>query len=310
MRGGVLFTNQVHYFAIYPCPDASFVRVTLSGFNNFDAIELLADHSGLPTGDPDTDDFVIIRNNENPGSPGGRAEFYLDWDLPAPATLIPGKPFFIALRNRLLNTTNAYSLKIDSDGSCPLPPPAPLLANQTVFSVATAATKGEATEGDTYEVNVSEGAQNISFEVEAEGDAMIVAQKGSVPTRENYSHVQNTPGSGSETLTIGASGGLSPGVWYIRVLSNAGEPVGYSITARGDISGPANRTQLSVSENNGSIQLSWNTVAGAAYRLESSTDLQVWSERANFTGTGGVVQHDETTSGVTQRFYRVVQAAP
>lgn len=307
MRGGVLFTNQVHYFAIYPCADASEVTVTLSGLNNFDAIEMLADHSGLPTGDPDTDDFVPLRNNENPGSPGGRAVFKLTWDEPAPARLTPGKPFFLALRNRFLNATNVYLLKVDSDASCNLPPPPPLLANQTVQSVASAASTGEGTEGDTFEVNVETGASSVSFAVQSEGDTMIVAQKGTAPTRYDYTHIQNNAGAGNEVLTINSSSSvpLSPGLWYVRVLNNTDEALPYSITATGDISAPAAKTEIHASLSGGAIRLVWNATLGTVYRVESSMNLETWMEAGTVTAESATAEFSESTGGISSKFYRV-----
>jgi hypothetical protein len=221
--------------------------------------------------------------------------------------LVPDKPFFLALRNRFINTTNVYLLRVDSDATCSAPPPPPLLAGQSVRSVASAASAGEATEGDTFEVNVASGAQSVSFHVEAEGDAMIVAQKGAIPTRDTYSHAQNAPGSGSETLSIGAASGLSAGVWYVRVLNNTEEPFEYTITAQGDIAAPAPRTELIAEQSNGAIRLLWNSTAGVSYRIESSSDLENWSTVTTVTASGGTAEYSDPINGVSRRFYRVAR---
>lgn len=309
MRGGILFTNQTHYFVVYPCEDAAEVTLTLSGINNIDAIEMLVDHSGIPTGDPETDDFVPLRNNENPGGGGGEAVFTLNWDEPAPAKLIPGKPFFVAVRNRFINTTNVYTLRVDSDRSCNFPSAFGLSANATVSSVVAPQSAGAATEGDLFEANVAEGALEISFKVEAEGDVMIVAQKGNVPSRESYSHIQNVVGSGDEELRITASSTvpLTPGQWFVRVLNNDTDAVAYSITASGDLAAPVEQTRVSASYSGGHITLLWNSVPGASYIVEHSTDLVDWHPAATVQAEGAVSSHTADAANVSQRFYRVVR---
>jgi len=306
ITAGTIFTNQVHYFIVTPCPGDTEINVVLTGLGNFDAIDLLMDHSGIPTGDPETDDFVLMRNNENPGRANGILEFNLTDALPSPARL-NGKPFFIAVRNRYLESTNRYTLEVFGDTSCLAPPPPPFLARGGSFSGGLPSFRASMpSAGALYQVQVAGGAQSVAFNVAADEDAMIVARRGEPPTREAFSHSANQPGSGQEQLVINGQSDppLTPGIWYVRVLNNASIPSFYTITAEGDLAGDdvPNITAVAVS---GQIVLTWNSTEGKQYEIQASSNLADWAAVGSVTPGGGSESFSAPMSGLGQ-FYRVV----
>jgi hypothetical protein len=309
---GILYTNQVHYFSIEPCSRASSLTITLTGIKNFDAIELLADRSGIPTGDPETDDYVVLRNNQNPNSVNGVATFQIDDTRPAGAPYVSGKRIFIALRNRFEEMTNSYRLSVRLQRGICLPPIVPVLRKNQAFAATVPVLQNapEEEEGDVYQVNVAPGATSISLNVQAEGDVAIVAQKGMPPTRSSFSHFQNNPGSGSEQLTISSNSGvpLASGVWYVRVLNNTSLAVPYTITATGDISdtGVA-EPLLSAAVVNGQLQIQWSSAAGIAYEVQASEDLNAWTSVGNVISNGGIMTFTPPAGSGHMRFYRLVR---
>ncbi len=309
MRPGILTSNDVHYFIIQPCAGAQKLSVILAGLGNFAGIDFLADTSGIPTGNPDTDDFVPLLNDQNPSSTSGVLEFRLTDKLPAPAHLTP-KPIFVALRNHFQDVTNVYSLFVTSDGNCtPVGQRAsPLNASQTQISaLASSSSDYAANQMGLYSLNVPLGAQAIQINVEADADVSIIARKDEPPTTDNYSYLQNIPGSGSEQLTITANSvvPLTPGAWYVRVVNNTDNPISYSITATGDITNDLEVLTVQAEGVDGVLRLSWNAADGAAYQVQSSSDLATWTAVADLSeGISTYTLPDTSGQAV---FYRVVQ---
>jgi hypothetical protein len=98
---------------------------------------------------------------------------------------------------------------------------------------AQSASSSSEEDGDLYSFNVEPGTTSLVLDVAGDGDVSIVGQKDLPPTRSEFSHFQNTPGSGNERLVINSTSGipLTTGLWYFRVLNNTENLVSYSITA-------------------------------------------------------------------------------
>ena len=136
---------------------------------------------------------------------------------------------------------------------------------------------------------------------------MIVARQGSIPTRDSYTHVQNILSSGSVELRITTASPvpLSSGTWYVRVLNNADEAIGYSLTASGDIADPVGQTRVNAVLANGRVHLLWNSADGASYQVQASSDLENWSSVSTITASGSTATYSEPATA-SRRFYRVV----
>jgi hypothetical protein len=305
---GILRSNQVHYFVIQPCAGAQNLTVVLTGIRNFNSIDLLADSSGIPTGNSDTDDFRLMRNDQNPPSPNGVLEFRLSDKLPAPARLT-AKPIYVAIRNSFQDVTNVYSLFVTSDGNCTsTASPAPTLqANQPEVSGLASASGYSANQMGLHAMNIPIGAQSVSVSVQADADVSIVARKDQPPTAESFSHFQNIPGAANEELTIAANSGvpLTPGVWYVRVLNNTDQPISYTITATGDLTDELEVVSLLAEVVDGQLLLSWNTTEGANYEIQASADLGNWTTIAELPEA--VSTYEVTEVSGLARFYRIIQ---
>ncbi len=305
---GVLRANDVHYFIIQPCAGAQNLTVFLQGVRNFDGIQLLADTSGIPTGNPDTDDFVPMENNQNPNSPNGVLEFRLTDKLPAPAHLTP-KPIFIAIRNLFQEQTNIYSLTVSSDGNCTpaTREPSFLQANQSeVGGLASSSEDYTANEMGLHALNIPVGAQTVQISVEADADVAIIVQKDEPPTTDSFTVSQDLPGSANEQLTLSASGTvpLTPGVWYVRVLNNVNRPISYVITATGDLAGDTQVLSVQAEITDGQVRLNWNANAAGTYQVQASDDLASWTSVATLSDGGSSFVLPDVSA--LARFYRVV----
>ena len=166
-----------------------------------------------------------------------------------------------------------------------------------------AAGEEQETEGELFALEVPEGEESITFQAEGSGDIALVAQQGSIPSRDSHTYGENSSG-GSETLTISNSGGLAPGTWYVRVLNNSLEPVAYSITgALGSSVGP----ELAIEQAGQSVILRWNGKQGVSYEVESSVDLVNWSTVTTVPGAGTATSVTLPQGDDDYRFYRVVR---
>jgi uncharacterized repeat protein (TIGR03803 family) len=64
---------------------------------------------------------------------------------------------------------------------------------------------------------------------------------------------------------------------------------------------------LSISETNGVCLITWPTVAGRNYQLQSSSDLVHWNSLVGpLTGSGAIAQVHDSVAASSQRFYRLL----
>lgn len=307
---GIIKTNQTHYFVVEACPAATSATITLTGIGNIGGLQLLADRSGIPTGNPDTDDYEILSNTQAVGA-NGVATFKIDTARPAGAPL-NGKRFFLAVRNVFLDATNTYSLTVAfTGGNCPVLVATSLSNGQSVSKslAAQSANSSSEEDGDIYAYNVEPGTTSLVLDVQGDGDVSIVGQKDLPPTRDLFSHFQNTPGSGSERLVINSGSGipLTAGLWYFRVLNNTEASVTYSITATDDRNPPSTGPSLTATASGGQIRLLWSSIPGAIYDVQGSTDLLTWSAAGTVTASGNITTYTPPATGARYRFYRLIQ---
>jgi subtilisin-like proprotein convertase family protein len=309
---GTLFTNQTHYFVVNTCPDTTEATVTLIGSNNVGEVEMLIDRSGIPTGNPETDDYVSLLNSFNPNNTrNGSATFRITTTSPASAPLEPGKPFFLAVRNRSVTSTNSYMINIHLDrSSCEIPQSTRLITSQpALFSMlAAAADPRDSAQGELYSVEVPSGAGTLSLNVQADSDLAILAKKGSPPSLLSYDYVHDTYNSGNETLTITSNSPISlgEGTWYYLVVNNSPLPATYRISATGDFSDNPDQPVLAIASVDSGVLLSWHADAGVQYALQSSTDLRNWTLVLSKVGNGADITYSATASQQAA-FYRLLR---
>ncbi len=85
-----------------------------------------------------------------------------------------------------------------------------------------------------------------------------------------------------------------------------------TVTGGGGTGGSANAAAVITNsgiDGSGHPFLTFNTVAGESYEIQSSTDLDTWTPMATLSGTGGSVTYTDeftTTASVARQFYRAV----
>lgn len=164
----------------------------------------------------------------------------------------------------------------------------PLLAGdcQTRTNAGTNALRSPAI--DYYVFAVTSGAARAFFDVHSlDGDlALLVSSNLPLPTLTNFTHASDNPGLCDELirLTAGATNQfvLSPGLWYIAVVSTNAGPVRYTLCA-----GQSEQfgTNLLISriaiEGGTNLCLTWtNVLAGMPYHVQGKANLSV----SNWTG--------------------------
>lgn len=297
VQPGVIYTNQVEYFEVPTCPDTTKATITLVGLTNVGKLELLMDRSGLPTGDPERDDYRIVSNSDDPGDGNGRVVLTLTTNTPAEAPLRPGLPFFIAVRAASIFDTNLwYTLRVDFDKRCTPPPsPLPIITSSQTIQSTLSSVPGFETEGELYSYNPPIGASAFSLQMQASGAGSILASQGAPPTRNSYTYKAEANGA---PLVVSSA---SPETWYILVLNDSAQPITYTLLATGQSSSGATITD-------GIFQFSFSSAPGQSYRIDSSEDLRTWTTVKQVTATDSRTSFSAPADPAAKtRFYRVVQ---
>jgi sugar lactone lactonase YvrE len=119
----------------------------------------------------------------------------------------------------------------------------------------------------------------------------------------NYNGTNYAPGAGSSLVASNA------GTYFVTISNLAGQTTSASamLTLTNSSTGQAGSFQSLAMLTNGTIQFSLSGTSNAAYTLQVSTNLLIWTPLASFTMTNGAVQFTDTTaSNHTAQFYRLV----
>ena len=252
-------------------------------------MELLVDRSGFPTGNPDHDDYGIIRTTAGTNS---TVKLSLTLSNPAAAPLQPGKRIFMAVRAAEFpaTTNESFQIGIQPNG-CAFTPPTVLTPNQPFSTVAFAPSPGD--EGTTYQVTTSSAS---SVDVTADGSLTILASNGTEPTEANY-QLKQTVSSGTATLSLPTGG-----TWFFRVINSTGDTIPYTLT----VSGGQSSTIRDVSVVDNHLNVTWSSVVGASYEIATSTDLVNWTPVTTIQATSTETTYSDTeTATGTARFIRI-----
>jgi hypothetical protein len=237
---GVISTNQTNFFVVDVCDSAKVAFITLSGpidtlsgFVN-PQLNLLINREGIPTGDPEKDDFAPIANDLGVDETTGLATIQLTTDPHQPAPLIPGKQLFLAVHNLFPSETNTFDLQVtfDSD-TCSGPRPVIRLEDNVAYTNVVAPSRSLI---DYYVFNVSPAAVEASFEVTPKnGDVGMVLRYGlPLPDLNSYDYRIDQPGITNELIVLTNTSTPVPllsGDWYIGVYNNSTNAVVYNVRA-------------------------------------------------------------------------------
>jgi hypothetical protein len=306
-----LHTNDFHFIVLDPCRSATFARLIVTGLGNFDALEMRADWSGFPSGDPEKEDFAPIRNDRPSGS-NGQIVFEVNRSLPAPATL-RGKPLYLVIYNRFQNATNRYDIDFISDGDCtPLTPPPVIDPGNTNPTPGTLPPgPGGPTNSPTaglFQFNVGVNIRSATVTVVSDQDVSVYALKDEPPTTSLFSHVMDSVGAGpgTEVLVISNSDGsaLIPGTWFVRVVNDTTAPVNYTVSVRFELMTPPGQVTIEFIRLPGVTRLQLvGAQPGVNYEiLASDSLLGPYTVIATVPGSNPVFDVDPSTT--VTRFYR------
>ncbi len=245
---GLLKGEEIQYFIVPSCPDAQFLQITLIGLTNYGAIQLLADRSGLPTGNPLTDDYVPVVNNLLPVSANGMAVLTLTPVLPEAAPLNSFQPLFIAVRNIDRFTTNSFQLKIFSVGNCFQPQPIPLNNHENFSDIAGSAFLDLE---QSYKFLVPEDGTTAQVRLAPGGDEKMTLRlrKNEISTIDSFDY-STSANEGEQEISINTTTQpvpLTPGSWFISVRNNSEQPAPFSLVV--DYDGTEGVVNQSVLQN-------------------------------------------------------------
>jgi hypothetical protein len=294
---GILRRGEVQWFYFDVCSNATTLSVrlrpsrTLSTNNYGTPIEFLIDRSGFPTGSPDTDDYPIY---VTPSTTNLVLTFTTN--SPAWAPLRPGTRMFFGVRNQDFLTTNTFSLRMDSDGTCGFTPPTPIVFNKPIENTALAGQSSN--HGDNFTL-ASPAASSVEISLQDPGTLTAVASTTGQPTPSSYEVRQTVSSSGTLALPYG-------GNWKIAVFNNGSTDVNYTLLATsGPIPVPILDTHVAA---DGKFQVTWQSEPGRQYEIAVSTDAAatVWTPVTTVTASGATATFsDSSTATLTKRFYRI-----
>jgi subtilisin-like proprotein convertase family protein len=286
---GRILDGETEWFYFDVCDSSTFATVFLfAPSSNTIPVELMVDRSGFPTGNPETDDYTILRT-----TPGTKSTVTLPLTLTSPiaAPLQAGKRLFIAVRGGQFagDTNQTFQIRILPNG-CAFTAPQLLPAGVAVSSVAFAASPGD--DGTTYQATTTAPS---SIEIAADGALTLLASNGSEPTATNY-QLKQTVSTGKATLAL-----PSAGTWYFRVINESNTTAPYTLTVGAQSSGVR-----SVSIAGDHLQVTWDSVPGTSYEIATSTDLSNWTPVTTVQATSAETTYtDPAAVGGMTRFIRI-----
>jgi hypothetical protein len=286
---GRIIGGEVEYFYFDLCNEATEARIELfAPQGNTIGLELLVDRSGIPTGDPDRDDYAIIRT-----TPGVNSTVTLPLSLTQPlaAPLTPGKRIFIAVRGAQfpLTTNETFTLRILPNGCGPIPPIL-LSARDSISTAAFASEAGD--DGSTYQTATNA----TSVEIVTDGTLTFLAANGFVPTPDNY-QIKKVVSSGKVTIPL-----TTRGIWYFRLINETGDTVPYTLRVSDE---PASSIRT-VAIVNDHLIVTWQSVPETSYEIATSTDLVNWTTVTTVQATETqTTYNDPNPAGGTMRFIRI-----
>jgi hypothetical protein len=222
--------------------------------------------------------------------------------------LAPGTVYYLAVRNVNPNDTNAYTICVNFD--------VPVIPRGSFVSASVAAGKTAY-----YTFNVPSGAASAVFDLTSlSAPADLVVSRGpDFPTDGSFHFKSAKPGNSDEQIvvtTTSSPAGLAPGAWNIGVVNKSDTNVTHQIRATTfDGAGIAQSAAwkpvaLAPATTPGTgAQVTWNTLLGADYQAEYSSNMVSWATLTNFTADTVITTIVDPTpqSSLEKRFYRLLK---
>lgn len=295
---GRIRAGETEYFYFDVCNEATEAKIELfASKTNSIALELLVDRSGFPTGDPERDDYQIIRT-----TPGTNSTITLPLTLtqPVAAPLLPGKRIFIAVRGARfpLTTNETFSIRVLPNGCGPIAPifvaAGDSVSGASFPSPNSAGGTGDGDGGTSFETSTNA----VSVEVTSDGPLTFLAANGFEPSLSNYQIKQPiTAGTVKIPLTPG-------GHWFFRVINESGETISYTLAVEAEAQGTTPSIIRTVALVDNQLTVTWESVPGASYEIATSTDLITWTPLTTVQASSNLMTYVEPANE-TKRFIRI-----
>jgi subtilisin-like proprotein convertase family protein len=181
-------------------------------------------------------------------------------------------------------------------------------------------TNGVATPGPAltnfYSFTMTNSSPSVRFIVTnvAGGNVDLIARDGAFPTPQQMTLGSFNSGTIPQVVTIVTNSVLPSlnGTWYLGVPNNAAGNVHYTISATTGVPGTNSYpavvfSGLSAPSPTNGFTMNWQSVPGAGYEVDLTTNLSAWITATNFTATNTITTFTDPTPIRSQsaRFYRV-----
>jgi subtilisin-like proprotein convertase family protein len=297
---GTIKTNQVNYFVVEPCDNTTEITVILTGAPTGSLLLLSADRSGFPTGNALTDDYVPLLNEEK----GNVAVLHLTTNSPAPAPLIPGQPIYLTVQNLQADATNTFMItaRFSPTPKCILETSIRLQSSSSFASAFAATGEGEA---DSFILDpTTESNTKLSVSGRSGANLGILVKQGAVPTPLDFDYKRDLNGEAGESIVLHGLNSSS-GPWYALIYNNSDFAAPYTLIRSDDSN--LEFTDIVVTLNG--VNMSFVSVPGSSYMLQSSTDLKHWDDLQQVTAFSKLTLVSDPAVPVGDRFYRIVKTA-
>jgi subtilisin-like proprotein convertase family protein len=298
-----VITNGLDYYEFTITPDATWASFEI--LNPEGNVNLLVRHEPLfPT---------LSAYDYHSINPGTNDELILVFTNSVPVPLTAGI-WYLAVYNLETNPV-AYTVRATEYTG-----PAPTLITLT-NGISFTNTVYQTNLLDLYRFRVSGGATQAVFEVFGmNGDVDLFAKKGlPLVDATNAFYVSQNPGTNSESIVIHTNStpiALSPGEWFLGVLSRETNPVNYVIKATEfGVQPPVTASNIIISaridRTNQVLILTWNSIIGSNYVVQGKVRVNdpTWNDVSPVITATNIVTTYSVSLTNTNHFFQVIQSA-
>jgi hypothetical protein len=302
---GSVSAGGIAYFAFDVPAGANYVTNSLFNCltNGFPApLNLLFNQIALPVGNG-LGDYTLLRNATNSAS-------VLSNNAPPPA-LLPGARYYLGVQN-----TNSVAAAFSIEVWTNVPTATNIVAlNFGYYSDFETISNAP----EYYSFYVQPGTTNALFEIASTHYSsnelvLYIRHDLPLPTPTTYDYESSyflTNGSPIVVSNTSTPVPLTSGTWYLAVYnSHTNVSMTYQVYGDTNVTTAPSAAVVSLagmSAADNQFTLSWASVPGGEYKVNSSTDLTNWTEAADVTTDGATGTYNEDMIQQSARFYQVTR---
>ena len=279
---GTVEGNEIRYFIVETPRVATYATNLLQILNATGDLILLGDRKGLPTGDSSLDDYTV-----DVGGPGEGEYLLLGTNTPPDKPLRPGTRYYLGVKNKDPNQTNAFAIRVTFDKLDPTNyVSVPTLTNGV--PVTATITNGPAL--DYYQYIVSSNGVSAQFNLyPSNGNVNLVVRRwrpvqDPLPNTSRFDYSSDQLGTLPDRITVVTNSTpvpLAPGIWYVGVANLESHAVTYTVVV--------NERIVRVIDLTNGVPLVFTNYPGAAeeeysrFRI-ADTNASAWFDLENLSG--------------------------